>query len=301
MSPDSSAFAYALEYRRYGSAFGPRADARVEFWIYDLAHRRGPRQIAGWRHEFDRSFRIAGWTADALFVESLSARGDTVWERLEPTTGVRSVAGAFRVADRPIRDQEELDAELRIPHVEEAYGEFALWDPIAFRLVPLFSLPVDSALAASGWDTSLRDREWKRLQDGLQDFASLDATSSARGLDVRIRTFAKRPLPAVRRYRLRLDFTVFFSDPDTAGPLPALLDTTIALDPLGATIRFHVPARSFLAAPAYQRARRPHEQFEGRLACTLRPDSLSATEVLVERYQGYANGRDVFVTVPIRD
>jgi hypothetical protein len=121
MSPDSAAFAYALEYRRHGSFFGPRAEARVEFYTYDLAHRKGPRQIAGWSHEPDRTFLVAGWTADGLFIESRVVGRDTTRERLEPATGARNPAGANRGAPPPNRShQGQHEAERRLPHNQDA-------------------------------------------------------------------------------------------------------------------------------------------------------------------------------------
>src|SRR5262249_28776681 len=153
---------YALEYRKwYGSVFAPPSEAHVEFWTYDLAHRRGPRKIGSWPHAFERTFRVDRWTSDGLVIESHGDRRDTVWERLDPTTGARRPSGAPRALPRPIRDQEERDAERRRPHIEQAFGEFALWDPKTFRFVPLFSIPVDPVL--SGWDDSLEERRVKRL------------------------------------------------------------------------------------------------------------------------------------------
>src|SRR5262249_38126779 len=129
-------------------------------------------------------------------------------------------------------------------HVEEDCGEFWLWNPTRLCLDSLFTLPVSAYLGEGfrGWVIPRRDV--LRRQYGVQDIDRVDTLSLARGVLLQIHTYARRPAPFTRRYRMTFEYTVpdSGSEPyETVVAPEAMWDTTATPNPAGDVLSVCMP------------------------------------------------------------
>jgi hypothetical protein len=288
LKPDGKEFAYALEYRTVPPMwFSTGGEARVEVWRFDLARGKGPKKIGGWSHDFDWSPSLAGWTSKGLYLRYHGPKNKTRWEWVDPATGIhlpaaRDPSDEIRQEGLRMPDSNHSDEYRATPHVEQHHGMFTLWDPAAYRLVPLFELPLEAG-AYSSVESERKKRETQTRQEGFQGVASVDWKPAGDGLMLTVRTFARTPAPFVRRYELHMEFQVpepgeHEYETNTFGH--ALLDTSVTPDPAGERIELFVPYATFykVLRPERPLVRDYGHEYSANLVTTLIPDSLAGDE-----------------------
>jgi hypothetical protein len=300
MNPDSTAFAYAVDYHHYPGWFEPdwTAAARVEIWTYDLAGRKGPRKFAGWRHDPKASVSLLAWTAEGGYVAYDLGHGTVRCDRLDMRNGWRHSVGPvpweYLRNERPRGvDPNHPDDYRRVRHVEERFGEFFLWDPATLKSILLFALPIDSTKSDLGYNS--QSRETALRQDGVQSIADFAATPASTGFILHVHTFAKRPALFVRPYVLRLELTVPEPGEDAYSTIvapEAFFDTTVAPNPAGERLDLYVPYERLLKVlrPTRALVRSYGSTYSGNLVATLIPDSLAGDDRLFRLLPGLRDG-----------
>ena len=305
MNPDSTQFAYALDYAYAPVYFPwPPSSQRVEVWTYDLARRTGPRKIGQWSYDPEAKPELLQWTAEGLHIAYRRDAG-LKYELVDPGNGHRRSIAAVswdgRDKDRP-RDGDYAYRHTR--HVEERYGEFGLWDPVALKLETLFAIPTDSVEGDPRGPRRARARELR--EDGIQAVDHVDAMSTSHGLILHIRTYARRTAAFARSYRLQLQI----SSPEqgeesyiTVNRLVTLWDTVVTPSPPGDVLNVHVPYSRFWKAlrPSRDLVKGDEGMYESYVVTTLVPDSLAGDEDVPNRIlkEGLSENRtEVAIPLP---
>jgi hypothetical protein len=312
MNPDSTAFAYALEFTKVPAMYSDLGgSAHVEVWTYDLANRRGPKKVASWPHHWESTYRLAGWTQKGLFIESFGPQGSKPrrqYEKVDSQTGLHFPTpdpSDYLRSERPGAPPSYQDSYLRTRHVEEHFGMFSVWDPVAYRLIPLFELPIHPPDGGTR-EESIHNRDVQIRQEGVQDIASVSTTSSEDGLTLHVRTFARRPAAFVRSYRMRVTLEVpepGKQDNEIVMTDEAFSDTTVVPDPAGETFHLYFPYQRFIEVLRLKReiVRDHGRSYSAKLEVDLVPDPIQGDEILPP---GIRDGRmaseRAFVDVPVR-
>jgi len=303
MSPNGTAFAYALDYKfSPGMFFDFRQGcARVEIWTYDLSRRIGPRRIGGWNHPYNEADFLDLWTTQGLYLVSNPWHGEgehaPYCELISPEDGSHHLIGPppweeIRKA-RHTTDSNRPDYR-QTRHVEVRNGEFFLWDPVALKLDRLFALAPDPYGYDPTGDDLTRSRNVAQREEGIQRIEKIDTAEFSDGIQLCIHTFARRPAAFARRYRFRfeIDSDEQGKDADeTEVRSEALWDTLMTPSPAGDNLVVRIPYSRFWRTlrPERELVRRYGPKYFTHLITTLVPDSLSGDEGMAPGLRdGYA-------------
>ena len=211
-NPDSSRFAFAVAQSRHRRAIGLNAwpdggvsaivHRAVLLYVYDLASRTGPRQIATLGLE---DCSLAGWEREGILL-TLGKKPPYRRMLMDPETGA--------IRGLPAAEGDRLVARFRRPQATVIPYDFRdirrvdflaeqafLWQPATYTRELLFSLTPPAPGDVSGGAVE-QDRTRWQASDALHRIRSLEAVFAGDSVEITLDTYVPRPGRESKEYDL---------------------------------------------------------------------------------------------------